>query len=193
MKWVREDEVFGKYFIIKKGGYLESEVLNAMSKLEGSRNVSVNSSWKTVLSNKAFWLDYFFFYELISDEWAKRLEYEGACHFPELGVPVRFPLTNEAGLMLELGQSLPDVTLKVYDASCPEGIRIGHYDDGHPCNFVFRWEELVEVSEHLSKQVPECPAAPFILLSVFGPPTAHDDWAEVKSRVRRASVSGSVH
>lgn len=132
---------------------------------------------------REFWLGYIFYHPK-NEKWSDFETYTHSGYFPELkNNPICFEITKDIGLILRLGKLLPLANLRVYDPSSPEGKEIGHYDDGHPFNFVFRWEEFIKLSRILADQVPECPAAPFILLSIFSPPTKQDNWEEVKKEV----------
>ncbi|MGM7723316.1 hypothetical protein [Metabacillus sp. Hm71] len=141
--------------------------------------------WKNALHHREFWIDYFFL-ETDPEVWENEFVIDDEPFAYEYENPIRFPITKDSGLLLEMGEYLPSTSLKIYDRSAPTGIEIGKFDDSHPHAAVLRFEEVEALGNFLAQQVPEYPSAPYILLSNFMAITDADDLERIHQKTKEA-------
>ena len=143
------------------------------------------ASWKDVLKQRDFWIDYFFL-QTDPEEWKHEYELSDDLFTYEYEKLIRFPVTDSIGIALEMGEYLPSTSLMVYDQTQPDGILIGQFDDSQPYPIVFRFEEAERLGDYLARHVPEYPSVPYILLSNFMAITERDDLERIHQKTKAA-------
>ncbi len=128
----------------------------------------VTDTWKTALKKRSFWTDYFWITEpsKVDYSWLS-IPYQDDRTYPELEHEIRFKASESFQLGFEVDPYFWYCSLKLYHDTVPEGVELGWMDGYCPHPHVLRWSEIEKLGKLLSPQVPECPSAPFLLLSLF--------------------------
>jgi hypothetical protein len=147
----------------------------------------VADTWKMALKKRSFWTDYFWITEPYKGDYSwLSSPYKAGRTYPELANEIRFTISKSFQLGFDLDEKLSYSSLMLYHDTVPNGIELG-WMDGHCFHpYVFRWSEIEKLGQLLSPQVPECPSAPFLLLTLFSIITMDEEVETVQKQLESA-------
>jgi hypothetical protein len=134
------------------------------------------SSMQSVVRQRRFWTDFLF-------------ETEPDAEYAELvGCRIRFDVSRDYGLVLDLDELLGRVVLLLRQTGMQDPVEIAWDDQAHWHPHVLRWEELVAICRCVAQRdtgLPH-PGLPLVLLYRFAPITVGDDAPTIFRMLERA-------
>jgi hypothetical protein len=135
--------------------------------------------WNTVFKDHRFWWEYVHFD-------AHGLYDDDNSIYPELVDPIRFPITEDAGLMVWIGDYIDMSSLHLFHPSLANSFELGWDDLGRWHPHALKWEEFEKLYLFLTLRHPEQFVVPFLLMLRFAVVTRLED---VKAIARKVKVA----
>jgi hypothetical protein len=135
--------------------------------------------WNTVFKDHRFWWEYVHFD-------AHGLYDDDNSIYPELVDPIRFPITEDAGLMVWIGDDIDMSSLHLFHPSLANSFELGWDDLGRWHPHALKWEEFEKLYLFLTLRHPEQFVVPFLLMLRFAVVTRLEDVKAIARKVKAA-------